>query len=129
MCNIEIKKQNTFKYNFIRKDKMGEYDEFAAKDFEFNEEEENKKARAKAEKEAKAKKQKASDDAYIEQELFNFKVERIVGIEKEKLEFDTKYKEKLVDYINKNSFKDKRNTGTLLGKSPILCLRSFLEFR
>ena len=55
-------------------------------------------------------------ETYVKQEIFNFKVERIVGIEKEKEEFDDEYKESIIEYLNNNSYKDKSNTGTVIGK-------------
>lgn len=84
--------------NNLRKEKAGEYEEFANQKFDLEE-------------------GKDEDmQSCIEQEIFNFKVERIIGIEKEKLVFDEKYKESLVSYINSHSYKDKSNTGTVIGK-------------
>jgi len=54
-------------------------------------------------------------DDLVEQEMFNYKVERIIGLEKDKLIFDEKYKESLCNYINNNSYKDKKNTGSVIG--------------
>jgi hypothetical protein len=89
----------------MKKEKVGEYDEFASQDFGFQEEQ-NPQGKEEEEKEER-----------IEQELYNMKAERIVGIEADKQQFDTKYKESLVKYINNNSFKNKSNTGTVIGES------------
>ena len=51
----------------------------------------------------------------LEQEIINFKIERLIGLEKDKKEFDEKYKQSLWEYINKNSIKDRKNTGTVVG--------------
>jgi hypothetical protein len=88
----------------MKKDKIGEYDDFANRDFGFEE------------KEEQFKRQEEDMDTCIKHELFNFKIERLVGIEKEKRIFDEKYKESLLTYINNSSFKDKRNTGTIIGE-------------
>lgn len=79
---------NKAKYNDLEKDKMEEYNDFLLNDFDFKEEEHRK-----------------DHEQHIKQEIFNFKVERIIGIEKEKMEFDEKYKEPIIEYINKHSFK------------------------
>lgn len=53
----------------MKKEKMGEYDEFAEAEYDFQEE---------------IKEDNKEEQEYIDQELFNFKVERIIGIEQEK---------------------------------------------
>lgn len=92
----------------MKKDKLGEYEEFANQRYDYEEEE-----------------QKYEVESCIEQEIFNLKVERILGIEEEKLQFDQKYKESLVRYINNHSFKDRSNTGTVIGNGfQVLCFQS-----
>lgn len=83
----------------MSKEKVGEYEEFVHHNFEFKEED-----------------QKKEYETYVKQELFNFKVERVVGIEQEKEEFDEVYKESIVEYLNANSYKNKSNTGTIIGR-------------
>ena len=95
---VDIERKNTYKINDLKKDKLGEYEEFANQKFDYEEEEE-----------------KYEVESCIEQEIFNLKVERILGIEEEKMVFDQKYKESLVRYINNHSFKDRSNTGTVIG--------------
>lgn len=56
-----------------------------------------------------------AEDELVEQEIFNFKVEQLIGIDKDKQIFDTKYKQSLWEYINKNSVKDRKNSGTVVG--------------
>ena len=85
----------------MKKDAMSEYDEFAERDFGFEENKNNEEQKEM--------------QAWIEQEIFNLKIEKIVGIDKEKFAFDEKYKEKLLNYINNNSYKNKSNTGTIIG--------------
>ena len=106
-----IERKNTYKYNDIKKEKMGEYDEFAAGEYDYQEDPHEE--------------EKREEQEYINQELYNFKVERVIGIEQEKLEFDEKYKESLVKYLQNHSFKNKSNTGTVIGKS-LNCLCKIL---
>ena len=80
---------------------MNEYNDFANKDYGF--------------KEKKIEAEKHAVEACIEQEIFNLKVEKIVGLEDEKREFDEKFKEILLQYISSNSYKNKSNTGTIIG--------------
>lgn len=87
----------------MKKDAMSEYDEFAERDFGFEENKNNEEQKEM--------------QAWIEQEIFNLKIEKIVGIDQEKYAFDIKYKEKLLNYINNNSYKNKSNTGTIIGTS------------
>lgn len=58
--------------------------------------------------------------------MVNYKIERgtcatfpdsslVIGIEEEKMEFDVKYKESLINYLNEKSMKDKSNSGTVIG--------------
>jgi hypothetical protein len=107
-----MERKETYKYNDLKKDAKveDEYDNFANQDFEFRE-----------------STPKEDVDSCIEQEIFNFKVERIVGIEKDKQEFDDKYKESLVKYINNHSYKNKSNTGTIIGMT-VFGIMGFIIF-
>ena len=80
---------------------MEEYNEITSKDNGF--------------KDKKIEEEKQAVEACIEQEIFNLKIEKIVGLDQEKRDFDVKFKEILLKYINNNSYKDKSNTGTIIG--------------
>lgn len=107
---LELERKAAYKYNDLKKEKIeNEYDDFANQDFDFREE------------------VNEDVDSCIEQEIFNFKVERIVGIEKDKQEFDEKYKKSLIKYINNHSYKNKSNTGTIIGMT-IFGILGFIIF-
>mmetsp|Transcript_27401 Transcript_27401/g.27269 ORF Transcript_27401/g.27269 Transcript_27401/m.27269 type:complete len:279 (+) Transcript_27401:27-863(+) len=93
----DLERSNKAKYNDLEKEKVDEYEDFVNREYDFKEED------------------RKEYQTHLKQELFNFKVEKIVGIEQEKAEFDEKHKDDIIEYFNKNSFKDKSNTGTIIG--------------
>lgn len=90
-----------YKYNDMGGEKIGEYDEFANQQYDFEEQ---------------IKETNEEYDKFVKQELFNLKIEKLIAIDEEKQVFDEKYKESLVSFMNKHYYKDRRNTVSVIGK-------------